>query len=164
MREVPANKAVSRRFPERLFLLGSVDENGKRNVMTIGWCMLTSVDPFEVAVSVCKDRHSHLLISRSREFTLAFPTGEMKEQVLYCGSHSGRDVDKLTKSGLKWKPGEKVKSPLVDGCNANLECKVIGEMDTGSHTIFVGEIVAAYIADRAQKGLYCLDGRRYGSI
>lgn len=164
MRQVAINEAVSRRFPEQLFLLSSVDKDGKANIMTIAWCMLTSFDPYMVAISVCKERYSHGLISQNREFTLAFPTADMKEKVLYCGTHSGRDVDKLNGSGLKVMPAKKVKAPLIDKCNVNLECRVIGELDTGSNTIFVGEILAAYISEQAQKGLYCLGGDRYGSI
>ena len=164
MQEVPINDAVSRRFPEQLFLLSSVDNDGKANIMTIGWCMLTSFDPFMMAISVCKERYSHSLISQNREFTLSFPTEEMKEEVLYCGTHSGRAVDKLKESRLKVMPAKKVKTPLIDKCNVNLECRVVGELDTGSNTIFVGEILVAYISEQAQKGLYSLGGDRYGSI
>lgn len=164
MREVDINEAVSRRFPEQLLLLGSADKDGKANIMTIAWYMLTSSDPRMVAISVCKERYSHALISQNREFTLAFPTADMKEGILYCGTHSGRDVDKLKKSGLKVMPAKKVKAPLIDQCNVNLECKVIAELDTGSNTIFVGEIIVAYISEQARKGLYSLGGDRYGSI
>lgn len=164
MREVPINDAVSRRFPERLFLVSSVDKDGKANIMTIAWCMLTSFEPYMIALSVCKERYSHSLISQNREFTLAFPTVDMKGEVLYCGTHSGRDVDKLKESGLKVMPAKKVKPPLIDKCNINLECKVIGELDTGSNTIFVGEILVAYISEQAGKGLYCLGGDTYRSI
>lgn len=164
MREVPINEAVSRRFPEQLFLLGSMDKKGKANIMPIAWCMLTSFDPYMVAISVCKERYSHSLISQNKEFTLAFPTADMKEEVLFCGTHSGRDMDKLKESGLKLMPAKKVKAPLIDQCNVNLECKVIAEIDTGSNTIFVGEILVAYISEQARKGLYTLGVDRYGSI
>jgi len=164
MREVPITEAVSRRFPEQLFLLGSVDKKGKANIMPIAWCMLTSFDPYMVAISVCKERYSHSLISQNKEFTLSFPTADMKEEVLFCGTHSGRDMDKLKESGLKVMPAQKVKPPLIYKCNVNLECRVVGELDTGSNTIFVGEILAAYISEQACKGLYSLGGDRYGSI
>jgi len=164
MREVPINDAVSRRFPEQLFLLSSVDKDGKANIMTIAWCMLTSFEPYMVALSVCKERYTHLLISQNREFTLAFPTVNMKEEVLYCGTHSGRQVDKLKESGLKVVSAKEVKPPLIDKCNINLECKVVGKLDTGSNTIFVGEVLVAYISERLQKGLYCFGGETYGSI
>jgi flavin reductase (DIM6/NTAB) family NADH-FMN oxidoreductase RutF len=164
MREVTISEAISRRFPEQLFLLSSVDKDGNANIMTIGWCMLTSFDPFMVAISVCKERYSHSLISENGEFTLAFPTEDMKEKVLYCGTHSGRDVDKLKESGLIVIPAKKVKAPLIDKCNVNLECKVISKLDTGSNTIFVGEILVACISELPGKGLYSLGGDRYGSI
>lgn len=162
MREVSIDKALSRRFPERLFLVTSVDEDGKANVMTIGWCMLTSFDPYMVAISVYKERYTYSLISQNREFTLAFPTVDMKEEVLYCGTHSGRDVDKLKGSNLKTRPAKRVKPPLIDKCNVNLECKVLNQIDTGSNTLFIGKILAAYTSDKKKKGLYCFGADRYG--
>ena len=164
MLEVPINEALSGRFPERLFLVSSVDKDNKANIMAIAWCMLTSSDPRMVAISVCKERYTHSLISQNREFTLAFPTVDIKEEVIYCGTHSGRDVDKLKESNLKIIPAKKVKAPLIDKCNVNLECKVIDALDTGSNTIFVGEILAAYILEKSRKGLYCFGNDRYGSI
>jgi len=164
MQEVPINEAVSLRFPEQLFLITTTDKDGRANIMTIAWCMLTSFDPYMVALSVCKERYTHLLISQNREFTLAFPTVDMKKEVLYCGTHSGRKVDKLKESGLKVMSAKKVKAPLIEKCNVNLECKVIGELDTGSNTIFVGEILVAYVSEHAQRALYCFGGDTYGSI
>jgi len=164
MREVSIDKALSRRYPERLFLVTSVDKDGKANVMTIGWCMLTSFDPYMVAISVCKERYTHSLISQGGEFVLSFPTVDMKEEVLYCGTHSGRDVDKLKESNLKTRPAKRVNPPLIDKCNINLECKVVDQLDTGSNTIFVGEILTAYISEQPQKGLYCLGSDTFGSI
>ncbi len=78
----------------------SVDSKGKPNIIALGWCMPTSFDPPMMAISVGKTRYSHQLISESREFVLAFPSEEMGKEVLYCGTHSGRDVDKFKETGL----------------------------------------------------------------
>lgn len=164
MHEVSIDKAVSKRFPERLFLLTSIDRSGKANVMTIGWCTLTSFDPFMVAISVCKERYTNRLISQNKEFVLSYPTVSMQETVLYCGTHSGHTVDKLKESTLKTKKAKWIKPPLIENCDVNLECKVVNQIDTGSNTLFIAEILAAYVSDQKQKGLYCLGADTYGGL
>jgi flavin reductase (DIM6/NTAB) family NADH-FMN oxidoreductase RutF len=130
--------------PERVLLVTSIDEKGKPNVMTIEWFMRTSFEPPLVAISIGKTRYTHGLIKNSKEFVVAFPNSKMRKEVLYCGTHSGRDVDKFKETGLKIRKARVVRAPLIEGCILNLECKVINQLETGDHTIFVGEVVAAY--------------------
>ncbi len=162
MHEVPIDKALSRRFPERLFLLTSIDKDGKPNIMTIGWCMLTSFEPFMVAISVCKERYTNSLIKQSKEFVLSYPSVEMEDIVLYCGTHSGLNVDKLKELNLKTNQAKKVRPPLIEKCEVSLECKVTNQIETGSNTLFIGEILAAHTTDKKKNGLYCFGADRYG--
>lgn len=164
MREVSYKEAWSKKYPEQIALVTSVDKHGKPNVLPLGWCMCTSFQPPMLAISVGKTRYSHKLLSEWGEFVVAFPTEDMKKEVLYCGSHSGRDVDKFKESGLKPVRAKKVKPPLITGCIANMECKVVGKLDSGDHTIFVGEIVASHIEDIEKRRLYSLGNNRYGGL
>jgi flavin reductase (DIM6/NTAB) family NADH-FMN oxidoreductase RutF len=106
-----------------------------------------------VAISVGHTRYSHELISEGKEFVLAAPSEDMASQVLYCGTHSGRKVDKLKETRLTPVPAKKVKPPLIEECVANLECRVVGSLETGDHTIFVGEVVAAHVSDVPKRNL-----------
>jgi len=78
----------------------------------------------------------------------------MGKEVLYCGTHSGRDVDKFKETGLVAVPAKNVRPPLIEECVANFECRVVGEIETGDHTIFVGEIVAAHVSGEKKRRLY----------
>jgi flavin reductase (DIM6/NTAB) family NADH-FMN oxidoreductase RutF len=156
MKEVPVGEAWKRKYPEQVSLAVSVDSEGKANIIALGWCMPASFDPPMMAISVGKTRYSHQLISECREFVVAFPSEEMGKEVLYCGTHSGRDVDKFRETGLVAVPAKKVRPPLIEGCVANFECKVIGEIETGDHTVFVGEVVAAHVSEQKKRRLYNL--------
>ncbi|MBM4081813.1 MAG: hypothetical protein FJ278_19060, partial [Planctomycetes bacterium] len=50
-------------------------------------------------------------------------------------------------------PASLVKPPLIKECIVNLECKLVGQLDTGDHTIFAGEIVAAWASDDDRRNL-----------
>lgn len=164
MREVSVGEALGRKCPESVVMATSVDKNGKGNAMPLGWSMITSGRPPMLAISVGHKRHTHKLIEECGEFVLAFPAADQEEPMLFCGTHSGRDVDKFKESGFKALPAKKVKPPLIAGCVANFECKVVGKLSTGDHTIFVGEVVTAHIEDEAKVRLYNLGGRRFKGI
>lgn len=158
---VPADAAIARKYPEQVVLVTCVDTNGRPNVMTAGWTMFCSGSPPMVAVAIGKTRYTHAQILASRQFVLAMPSETMKEAVLLCGTKSGRDTDKFKEAKLTAREGLKVKAPLIDECVVNLECELDGTLETGSHTIFAGRVVQAWVNDAQPdaKRLYNL-GRR----
>ena len=145
--EVDPSSAYRLLHPRNTVLVSCADEAGTPNVITLAWAMPTSVLPPMVAISVSPRRYSHGLIQNTREFVINIPTIEMVRETFYCGSKSGRKVDKFLESGLTPVNAKKVKPPIIGECVAHLECKVVGQVSTGDHTIFIGEVLAAY-ADR----------------
>ena len=164
MKEVSASEAWKRKYPEPVVLVTSVDKEGRPNIIALGWSMCASFVPPLVAISVGKTRYSHQLITEGKEFVLAFPHEGMEDDVLYCGTHSGRKVDKFEETGLTAVPGKYVRPPLIKGCLVNMECRVVGEPDSGDHTIFVGEILTAYVSEKSGKRLYSLGGDKLGGL
>ncbi|HOL22188.1 MAG TPA: flavin reductase family protein [bacterium] len=130
---------------------------GKRSICPLGWKMNTSFSPFMMAISVAPTRFTHELIVKSGEFVLAWPGEDLAETTLFCGTCSGRNVDKFKETGLTPVKGEYVKAPLVKECIANLECKVAGQLTTGDHTIFAGEVVAVWVNENPSRLLCSID-------
>ena len=156
-------------FPERLAMIVSGDANGEHNAMVVGWTTVVSRDPVVVAAWIGKTRHSYGLVRQHNEFVYVVPGDDMKGEVSFYGTRSGRDVDKFKELSLETLPPRVVKAPLLKKALANYECKIIGEMDWGSHTIFVGEAKAACITNREARRLFYLGGDwknldSYGSL
>lgn len=139
--------------PQRVLLAVSIDAEGKADIIPLGWHMQTSFDPLMVAISIGHTRYSHKLVSEGKEFVLAAASEEMADEVLYCGTHTGRKVDKFAETGLTPLPAKIVKPPLIAECVANLECVVKHTLETGDHTIFVGQVVAAHVSDEPRRNL-----------
>lgn len=163
MREVEVREASLLKYPEWIVWIVSADGRGRVNIMPAGWSMFTSHEPPMYAVSVGHGRYTHALIRSEREFTVAFPSPRMEKAIQYCGTRSGREEDKVSGSGLRLRPATRIKPPLVEEAVVNLECRLVAELETGDHTIFVGEVVAAHIEDDAPgrllnfgSGLYAL--------
>ena len=90
----------------------------------------------------------------------------MLDEVLFFGTNSGRDVEKLKKSSLRTKDASKIDCVLLEDAVANFECRLVSEHGTGDHVIFVGSIVAAHMNEDPEIGrLYKLEkGLTLGSV
>ena len=164
MREVPANEAWSRKYPESVCCAVARDEKGAATIIPLGWMMPTSGTPPMLAISVGHTRYSHHCITTSGEFVVALPNADQGDDVLFCGTRSGRDTDKFAGCGFEPLPAKVVAAPLIAGAVVNFECKLAGRLDTGDHTIFVGEIVAAHVDDDHRHRLYNLGGRVFSAL
>ena len=122
------------------------DGEGQRSICPVSWQMTTSHNPHLIAISLHPQRFTHGLVKKAGEFVLAFAAEDQAEATLEMGTHSGRDYDKFAKHALTALPGASVKSPLIEECIVNLECKVVGELTTGDHTIFAGEVLHYWAA------------------
>jgi len=161
MRKVLAEEALKRKYPEWIVLVVAADQEGRADVMPAGWCMVTSGHPPMLAVSIHPQRYTHKLLREAGEFVIAFPSVGQGPAVWYCGSHSGRHVDKIANTDLELLPASEIKAPLIKGAVANFECRLVSQMDTGDHTIFVGKVVAAHVEDEAPGRLVNFGDFRY---
>ncbi len=135
--------------PMHTVLVSCIGKTGKPNIITLAWAMPTSIDPPLVAISIRPERHSYALIEEVKEFVVNIPTMAILKETLFCGRRSGRDYNKFKETGLTPLPAKKVKPPIIKECVAHLECKLHSQFTTGDHTIFVGEIVEAYVGNEA---------------
>ena len=97
-------------------------------------------EPPTIAVSINKKNLTWEYITESRVFAVSVLCQDTPLSFIgQFGFKSGRDVDKI--SGIQYKLGQ-TKAPLILNNTASyLEAKVTKEMDVGTHTIFIGEIV-----------------------
>ena len=154
MKQAEVKEALDRKFPEPVVTVISCDRKGTPNIMPVGWSTQVSVHPPMWAIVINKENYTHQLILESRQFVVIFPSKAQKEAIRYCGSHSGKEVNKFDYCGLKKIPAQKVRPPLIKDCVAALECKLVNFVESGDHTIFVGTIVAAHISERHYERLY----------
>ncbi len=154
MKTLTPGEAFARSAPMVYTVVTCLDEMDRPNALGVSWVTRTSWSPFLMLVSIDHSRYSHAGISRNREFVINYPTKEQEKGALMCGMTSGRDIDKTVASGLAFISSQKVGCPTIDGSAVSLECRVIGEMETGDHTVFVGEVVAARGHPEEQNHLY----------
>ena len=86
-----------------------------------------------------------------KAFTVNIPSKNYVKEADYFGLVSGRDVDKLSATGLTPVKGEKVDAPYLKEFPVAVECKLINTVEVGLHTMFIGEIMDVK-ADKSMVG------------
>jgi len=110
-------------------------------------------EPPTIAVSINKNNLTHEFIKKSKVFTVSVLSQDTPLPFIgHFGFKSGRDIDKL--KGINYKTGDTRAPVVTDNTLAYLEAKVIQEIDAGTHTIFIGELVEAEVLKEGEPMTY----------
>ncbi|WP_394789816.1 flavin reductase family protein [Rhodoferax sp.] len=142
-------------------VLVSSDHGGVQNVMAAAWSMPLDFDPPKVTVVIDKATLTRQLVEASGSFVLNVPSQALAEQTLAVGSDSGKAMpDKLARHGVSLFSAEPSTAPLVHGCVAWLECRLLPEPhNQNQYDLFIGEVVAAWADSRVfSDGRWHFDG------
>ena len=143
MKQIKGREIAVLLNPRPAVLVTCCDRAGSANVLSVAWQTPLSHDPPMLGVSITSRRFSHHMIVETGEFAINVVEHGMREAVVYCGTVSGRDEDKLSKAGLKLLPAHSIRPPLIEAALAHLECQLVEQIETGDHTFFVGRVVYA---------------------
>lgn len=130
-------------------VLVSAAHGGRRNVMAAAWSMPVEFTPPRIAVVIDKSTFTRELVRASGLFALNLPCRAIADIAYTVGSISGRDsegagTDKFARYGIGTFAGPVLGLPLVEGCIAWLECRVIDEPHAqDAYDTFFCEVVSA---------------------
>lgn len=139
-----------------------VEAGGRVNAMTIGWAQLGVIwgEPI-MSVLVRPSRHTFKMLEKAAGFTVCVPRrGELKKELGFCGSRSGREHDKLLALGLKARDGAAPGLKYIEGCELVYHCERYGEAGLAGpglaapalgkyypagdlHTVYFGRVIKA---------------------
>jgi flavin reductase (DIM6/NTAB) family NADH-FMN oxidoreductase RutF/rubredoxin len=139
MEAVLTNKEAFFKISYGLYIISSV-KDGKYNAQIANSLFQVTSDPATIAISINRQNYTHEFIRASKVFTVSVLAESAPMTLIgQFGFKCGRDINKF--DGVKYKIGE-TKAPIVlDHTVASFEIKVTNEMDYGTHTIFVGNVV-----------------------
>ena len=147
---------------EWMLITAGTEENC--NTMTASWGGLGILWGEPVAtVYIRPQRYTKEFVDREEYFTLSVFGPEYRKQLAFCGSKSGRDVDKAAECGFAVASDE-TGAPYFEQARLVLVCRkqYAQEMDPAAmpdevkekhypnrdyHTMYIGRIVAAYTND-----------------
>jgi flavin reductase (DIM6/NTAB) family NADH-FMN oxidoreductase RutF/rubredoxin len=135
------NTKALRSLSYGLYVVAS-QKQGKLNAQIANTVGQVTSEPPTVSVCINKQNLTHEFITESRVFAASILSQDTPLSFIgHFGFKSGREVDKF--KDVNYRLGE-TKAPIVlDHTLAYLEAKVVNQVDVGTHTIFIGELVGA---------------------
>ena len=132
-----------RQLPRGAFLMV------KGNPMTIGWAQFGVLWGKPTAtVYVRHSRHTHTLLQDSETFTISVPAeGTMQAALAFCGTRSGRDLNKVQELGESLVPARFGAQDGFKGCARHIECRILHRSELDEHVIEDGTLVDRYYAN-----------------
>jgi flavin reductase (DIM6/NTAB) family NADH-FMN oxidoreductase RutF len=133
------NKSAFYKLSYGIYVITS-GQDGRFNGQIANTVFQVTSEPPTVAVSINKQNFTHEHIAASRRFAVSI-LEEATPMTLIgrFGFKCGRDIDKL--EGIGTRIGTTGIPIVTDNTVAFIEAEVIGEMDCGTHTIFLGRVV-----------------------
>ncbi|OGN98042.1 MAG: flavin reductase [Chloroflexi bacterium RBG_13_51_18] len=126
-----------------MYIIGS-HKGDKLNGQIANTVFQITSEPPTVAVSINKQNLTHEYIKASQVFSASMLCQASPLPFIGgFGFKSGRDTDKL--KGVNYKVGQTGSPIFLDNATAYLEAEVTQDIDVGTHTIFIGKIIAAEI-------------------
>jgi flavin reductase (DIM6/NTAB) family NADH-FMN oxidoreductase RutF/rubredoxin len=135
------NTKALRNLSYGLYVVAS-QKRGKLNAQIANTVVQVTSEPPTISVCINKQNLTHEFITESKIFVASVLAQDTPLSFIgHFGFKSGREVDKL--KDVNYKLGE-TKAPIIlDHSLAYLEARVTNQLDVGTHTIFIGELVGA---------------------
>lgn len=144
-------------YPVPVVMASAGDIEGEKNITTISWTGIVSSKPHMVYISVRPERHSYNLIKNSGEFVINLVTKDLAYASDFCGTNSGKNIDKFKELNLTPEKASVVKCPIIKESPINIECRVKEILEYGTHHMFVGEVVSTMVNEDYVDGKNKLD-------
>lgn len=145
--------------PEHVALVCSRRPEGTTNLAAVSWWTIVSLHPVTIAFAMGKKSFSGERIREERDVLLTVPGSELAEIVMECGSHSGRNCDKVQEYEIPLVdiPGSTIKAP--DHSRLVLVMLLQRYLEVGDHYLYICEVSDGYVDDK-EDSLYAWDGYR----
>lgn len=131
------NKNAFRSLSYGVYIISTLDGERATGCVANSVMQITS-SPATIAVSMNHDNYTNSCIKKSGKFAISILSEESNPELIgRFGFQSGKDVDKF--DGIEAVEIEGL-SVVPDSCGY-IVCKVIDQMETATHTVFLGEVL-----------------------
>ncbi len=152
---------VTWKIPNALALVGS-RHGDEWNGMTTSWIMQVSMEPVLIAIAVDNKAVTHRLIGESRAFSVNLWSSEDTKIFVKFSKPATYDDGTLNERPVTT---ASTGAPIFSEAIAWMDCEVRSDIDYGTHTLFVGEVVDAGIRDDETRAAAISDTRmKYGGV
>lgn len=139
------NTKILRDLSYGVYITSSLDGERPVGCVTNSVMQVTST-PATIAVSVNRDNYTNGCIAKTGMFAVSIlPENTDPTLIGQFGFQSSRDTDKFAST-----PHQMIEGlPIVTSSMGYVVCRVIDSMEASTHTVFLGEVIAADVLERS---------------
>ena len=155
-----AKKILLRKIPHGLFICGVLDEESKEiNGFTASWVTQGSFNPPLVVIAVRAEGSSHEIIKKTKKFSVNVLKSDQKDLAAIFFKPQKALGGRF--ETIEFKNGE-FGLPILTDSVGGVECEVVGDLMHGDHTVFVGEVLSAFLNNDVEALNLSSTGWNYG--
>jgi len=140
-----AKKTALRMIPYGIYVLTAEGKDGSVAAATVNWVTQASFAPPLVAIGVKTDSGAHAIIKDTQVFALnVLGKGQQGLAFNFFKSHE-RDGNSIGGESFTQSPAG---APILGNAPAWVECKLVDTVERGDHSIFIGEVTEAGVAQQ----------------
>ncbi|HEY8911143.1 MAG TPA: flavin reductase [Desulfosporosinus sp.] len=124
---------------------------GRDNGQCANSCFQITSEPAKLAIGINKQNFTHELIQKSGKFGVSVLSQTGHDYARGFGYRTGRDVDKF--KGVAVHRGESGVL-LLDDVLVTMEATVTGQLDAGTHTLFLADVTYGEILQEGEPMTY----------
>ena len=122
-----------------LYIISSAAE-GKKNGFIGNTVFQVTATPAQIAIGCNKDNFTSSIIRKSGMYSISVLKQSVKPDIIGTfGYNSGKDIDKF--ADIEYFETENSTPVVTEDCLAWFECKVVKEVDVGTHILFIAEVI-----------------------
>ena len=143
------NTKIFRDMSYGVYVTATLDGERPVGCITNSIMQITS-EPATIAVSVNHNNYTNSCIEKTGKFAFSI-LGENSDPGLIgtFGFQSSKDVDKF--AAVDYEVAEEM--PVIRDSLGYVVCRVINKMETSTHTVFLGEVIAAETYDKKDNAM-----------
>ncbi len=141
-----------RRFAKAVMVV-SARHNGVRYAMSATACSEVSLDPPTMLVCVAQAASMHIPLAAGADFAINMLHSGQQQISRNCGG-AKRGEERFDEGDWQDDDG----TPFLADGQASFICRIVNRADHGTHSVFIGEVRSAHVAETVDPLVY-VDGR-----
>lgn len=157
MNKISLPLAANLTSPNPVTLVCTQKPDGSTNLATVSWWTYLSFNPNMIAYAMAKTSYSGEMVRKNKQVILTIPGEKIAQEVMGCGSTTGRNTDKVSKFGVEMQslPDSDIKVPLHS--RVAIVCELKEFIETGDHNLYICNVKQVY-GNEQEKAVFAWNG------
>lgn len=143
--------------PNPVTIVCTQKTDGTTNLATVSWWTYLSFNPSMIAYAMAKTSYSGEMVRQNKKVVLTIPGEQIANEVLSCGSTTGRNTDKIKKFNIEMQSLENCDIEIPLHSRVVIVCELKEFIEVGDHYLYICNVKDVY-GNPNEKALFAFNG------